>query len=100
MAEKMNFVSRRGRTAAGQQRMWLQNLRRERNERPNGTTLWNVHFDRADGRVSKNCPTYCSTLRQAIIRANGQFAKGCGTFVAVSVKHVETGIVVWEKELN
>lgn len=30
MAERMNFVSRRGRTADDQRRMWLQSLRSER----------------------------------------------------------------------
>lgn len=34
MAAKMNFVSRRGRTAAGQQRIWLQRIRAERNSFP------------------------------------------------------------------
>ena len=100
MAERMTFLTTRGRTIESERAKWLQILRTERNARPNGTNLWSVHFDRADGRVSKNCPTYCSTLRQAIIRANGQFAKSCGSFVSVRVKDVNTGIVVWEKELN
>lgn len=100
MNERMTFVSRRGRTAENLRAEWLRNLRDERNERPNGMNLWSVHFDRADGRASKKCPTYCGTLRQAIIRANGQFVKSCGSFVAVSVKDAATGIVVWKKELN
>lgn len=89
LAERMNFVTRRGRTAEYQRNEWLKNLRAERN----GTR---EAFDVQIGIFHRSAATF----RQAKIIAIGTLCelnkgKRTGRYDGV-IKDVRTQIQLWE----
>lgn len=86
MAERMNFVTKRGRTASCQRNQWLRNLRAER--RPN-VQRWMLRGDSFEGIINGSLNF---AKRQAIKKA---IEHGCSSHLL----DMSTLIEVYERKI-
>lgn len=92
MAERMTFTTRRGRTAEGQRRAWLQRIRRERQ----------ADSEPFDVQIGAFWHKSCRTYRQAKIAAIGilcELNKGTrdGQWDGL-IRDKATQIILWESK--